>query len=182
VSRLSADDWVAAAATRFAEGGADAVRVEPLAKALGVSKGSFYWHFRDRAALLTAVVDAWEQRGTLEIIEAVEQQADDPAARLWALFERTFGTPAMADAFETAVRAWASRDAHAQAVAKRVDRRRLAFVAELLHSAGIPKPEAKRRADILYCALIGEYLQRNYGKPKLSRATLRSLHEMMLRD
>lgn len=180
VARLSADDWIAAAATRFAEGGADAVRVEPLAKSLGVSKGSFYWHFTDRAALLEAIVDAWEQRGTVEIIDAVEQATDDPAERLWALFERTFGTPSTVDAFETAVRAWAGHDAHAREVAKRVDKRRLAFVAGLLRAAGVSKVEARRRADLLYCTLIGEYLQRGYGKPKLERAALRSLHRLLL--
>ncbi len=180
MARLSADDWIDAAAARFAEGGADAVRVEPLAKALGVSKGSFYWHFADRAALLTGVVDAWEQRGTMEIIDAVEREADEPAERLWALFERTFGTPSTVDAFETAIRALASRDAHARAVTKRVDRRRLAFVAELLLAAGIPRAEAKRRADLLYCTLIGEYLQRSYGKTKLDRRALRSLHRLLL--
>ncbi len=180
MARLSVDDWIAAAATRFAEGGADAVRVEPLAKALGVSKGSFYWHFTDRAALLAAIVDAWEQRGTLEIIDAVEQATEDPAERLWALFERTFGTASAVDAFETAVRAWAGQDTHAREVAKRVDKRRLAFVAGLLRAAGVPKAEAKRRADLLYCTLIGEYLQRGYGKPKLERAALRSLHRLLL--
>lgn len=165
---------------RFAEGGADAVRVEPLAKSLGVSKGSFYWHFADRAALLAAIVDAWERRGTLEIIETVEQASEDPAERLWALFEQTFGTPSAADAFENGIRAWAGQDAHARAVAKRVDKQRLAFVASLLRDAGIPKAEAKRRADLLYCTLIGEYLQRGYGKPKLERAALRSLHRLLL--
>lgn len=180
MARLSADDWIAAAAARFAEQGADAVRVEPLAKSLGVSKGSFYWHFKDRAALLSAVVDAWEQRGTLEIIEGVEAASDDPAERLWALFERTFGTPPAVDLFETAVRSWASQDAHARKLTKRVDRKRLAFVAGLLHAAGIPKAEAKRRSELLYCTLIGEFLQRSYGKERLDRAALRSLHRLLL--
>lgn len=180
MARLSADDWIEAAATQFAQGGADAVRVEPLAKNLGVSKGSFYWHFTDRAALLAAVVDAWEQRGTLEIIDAVEQATEDPAERLWALFERAFGTPPAIDGFETAIRTWASRDEHTRKVTKRVDRRRLAFVTDLLVQAGIPKPEAKRRADLLYCTLIGEYLQRGYGLRKLDRAALRSLHRLLL--
>ena len=134
----------------------------------------------DRAALLDAVVDAWEQRGTVEIIEAVEHGSDDPSQRLWTLFERTFGTEAEADAFETAVRAWASRNEHASAVATRVDRRRLDFVAQLLRAAGLPKAEAKRRADLLYCTLIGEFFQRSYGKPKLERAALKSLHRLLL--
>ena len=180
MSRLSADDWITAAAIQFARAGADAVRVEPLAKHLGVSKGSFYWHFSDRAALLDAVVDTWEQRGTLAIIEAVERGSDAPAERLWTLFEHTFGTDADVDAFETAIRAWATQNPHARKVTKRVDRRRLSFVGDLLHVAGIPRAEAKRRADLLYCTLIGEFFQRSYGKPKLERAALKSLHRLLL--
>ncbi len=151
-----------------------------MAKELGVSKGSFYWHFTNRAALLAAVVDAWERRGTLEIIESVRAQTQDPADRLWALFERTFGTPSSSDAFETSVRAWAGQDTHAARVARRVDERRLRFVADLLVDAGIPRAEAKRRADLLYCTLIGEYLQRRYGKKRLDRGALRSLHRLLL--
>ncbi len=180
MARLSADDWIAAAAARFSEHGADGVRIEPLAESLGVSKGSFYWHFKDRAALLAAVVDAWEQRGTLEIIKGVEAESDDPADQLWALFERTFGTPTTVDAFETAVRSWASQDPHTRKLTKRVDRKRLAFVAGLLHAAGIPKAESKRRAELLYCTLIGEFLQRSYGKQRLGRGALRSLHRLLL--
>lgn len=180
MARLTADDWIAAAAARFAEDGADGVRVEPLAKSLGVSKGSFYWHFKDRAALLGAVVDAWEQHGTLEIIQGVEAESNDPADQLWGLFERTFGTPPAADAFETAVRSWASQDSHTRKLVKRVDRKRLAFVAGLLHAAGIPKAESKRRSELLYCTLIGEFLQRSYGKQRLDRASLRSLHRLLL--
>ena len=58
-TRLDAAAWVAAAFDALADGGIDAVRVEPLAKALGITKGSFYWHFADRRALLDAMLDAW---------------------------------------------------------------------------------------------------------------------------
>lgn len=156
------------------------MRVERLAKALGVSKGSFYWHFDDRAALLQAVVHAWEREGTLDIIEAVEAHSDDAANRLSALLERIFGAPSELDGFEAAVRAWAAIDDEVKEVVRRVDSRRLRFVAELLRAAGIAKLEARRRAQLLYCVLIGEYVQRGYGKARLDRPTLASLHTLLL--
>lgn len=171
-----------AAARQVGLGGVDSVRVERLAKALGVSKGSFYWHFTDRAALLRAVVEGWEQRSTLAVIEDVERGENTPSAKLWALFEQVFGTPTELDAFEAAVRSWAGRDDAVKKVVRRVDRRRLRFVADLLTEAGVPKQESARRSELLYCTLIGEFVRRTYGGSKLDRAALRSLHEMLLRD
>ncbi len=180
MARLSAEDWVRAATLQLAEGGVASVRVEPLAKTLGVSKGSFYWHFTDRAALLRAVVEGWERLGTLAIIEDVDREIDTPDGRLWALLERVFGRRGPLDHFESAVRAWAARDSDVQAVVRRVDRRRLRYVAKLLEAAGIDAAEARRRAELLYCVLIGEFFQCSYGKAKLSHASLRSLHHLML--
>src|ERR1051325_11082310 len=70
-ARLDAEAWVAAAFDALAEGGVDAVRVEPLAKALGITKGSFYWHFADRRALLDAMLTAWADGR----IAAIREQA-----------------------------------------------------------------------------------------------------------
>ena len=180
MARLTADDWIHAATLQLAEGGVASVRVEPLAKKLGVSKGSFYWHFEDRQMLLTAVLDAWEQAGTLRIIEEVNQEASEPANRLWALFERVFKSPLALDAFEASVRAWAAQDAAVKKVVRRVDRRRLTYVADLLAESGVSSDEAQRRSELLYCVLMGEFLQRTYGKARLSKASLQSLHAMLL--
>ncbi len=157
------------------------IRVEPLAKTLGVSKGSFYWHFDDRAALLAAVAEAWEQQHTLSVIHRVDELASTPEGRLWALFEAAFGAPPGADGVEAAVRAWAATDNSVKKLVRRVDRRRLRYVANLLSAAGVEEAEAARRADLIYCAMIGEFLQRTYGKSALSKAALQSLHRMMLR-
>ena len=69
--------WVDAALRAFADGGPEAVRVEPLAKALGVTRGGFYWHFADRAALLDELLDTWERRSTDEVLERVESAGGD---------------------------------------------------------------------------------------------------------
>ena len=178
--RLTADDWVRAATLRLAQGGVASVRVEALAKELKVSKGSFYWHFQDRQALLDSVLEFWEQNGTLRIIEQVDKAESTPSARLWSLFQRVFGAPLELDAFEASVRAWAGQDAAVKKVVRRVDRRRLAYVSDLLVAAGIDEGEAKRRSELLYCTLMGEFLQRTYGKARIGKDTLRSFHAMLL--
>lgn len=180
MARLTPDDWIRAAARQMATGGVDSVRVERLAKELKVSKGSFYWHFSDRATLLAEVLKVWEEESTLAVIADVERQDEDPKLKLWALFEEAFGAPAEHDALEAAIRTWASRDDLVQRVVRRVDRRRLRFVTDLLSASGLPQAEALRRAELLYCALIGESVRRSYGQAKLSRKSLRSLHSMLL--
>lgn len=175
-----AKDWVAAATHQLAEGGVESVRVEALARDLGVSKGSFYWHFADREALLAAVLAAWERQGTLRIIEVVDEEADTGPRRLWSLFQKIFGSPIEIDGFEAALRSWAARAPEVQKAVRRVDRRRVGYVAELLIQSGFERNEAKRRAELLYCTLVGEFLQRTYGKPRLSQPALRSMYAMLL--
>ena len=160
--------------------GVTGVRVEPLAKVLGVSKGSFYWHFKDRRALLDALLSHWEAQGTEAVIIGVDAAAHAPEDRLWVLMRRVFSTPLELDQFETAVRAWGTRDPSTSQVIARVDRRRLAYVSDILTGAGIPQAEARRRAQVLYSALIGDFFVRSHGGEHLSRATLKSLHALLL--
>src|SRR3954454_25212776 len=87
---LTSDDWTRAALDALARGGLSAVAVEPLAKELGATKGSFYWHFADRSALIAAALALWEQRDTDAIIAAVDR-ADDATARLRNLLRLVFG-------------------------------------------------------------------------------------------
>ena len=82
---LNVDSWISAAMLVLSKKGIESVRVEPLAKMLGVTKGSFYWHFNDRRALLDAMLQSWRQRATLAIIERMERGKPDPADRLRAL-------------------------------------------------------------------------------------------------
>src|SRR3954453_8612881 len=79
---LTSDDWTRAALEALARGGLAAVAVEPLAKELGATKGSFYWHFADRSALLEAALDLWERRDTDRVIAAVDDETHDVATRL----------------------------------------------------------------------------------------------------
>ena len=180
LARLSAKDWVLAAERTLAQQGVDAVRVETLARALGVSKGSFYWHFKDRDALLSAVQEDWEARATSEIIAQVEASAGQPAQRLRILIERVFGATRDHQLLETALRAWGTLDHKMGVRVQRVDRRRRHYVAKLLSDAGVDHSEAAHRSRILYATLVGEFLMRGHGSPALTREALRSLHALML--
>src|SRR6266851_4133119 len=80
--RLTADDWAAAALSAIAESGLSAVAVEPLAVRLGTTKGSFYWHFASRAALLEAALSRWERQTTTDVAARVRASAADPLAQL----------------------------------------------------------------------------------------------------
>jgi AcrR family transcriptional regulator len=151
--RLSAAEWVEMAVEVLADQGIEAVRVEPIARALGVTKGSFYWHFSDRQDLLDSLLLQWERLATLHVIEAVELACDEPAERLRELTRLVFrhGGP-----LDRAVRAWASHDDKAAEVVARVDTKRYEFVRGLLQAHGLAPAAAAMRARLLYTALIGE--------------------------
>lgn len=163
-SRKSADDWVLAGLRSLAAGSINDVKVERLAGDLGVTKGSFYWHFEGRDALLAAMLDRWVQLGTDAFIELANSGPDqDPAAMLETLFGAVLQTPDEFDGSEAAIRDWAAGDPVAARVCAEVDARRLEYVATLLAEAGAPAGEARKRADVLYRIVIGENVWRRYG-------------------
>lgn len=176
---LGPEAWIAAGWQAIAREGVAGVRIEPLAAKLGVTKGSFYWHFTDRAALLDALLDDWERRGTLAVIEHVNQSSRDARGRLATLFRYTTAVPDAAGV-EHAVRAWGASDAKVRRLLAKVDEQRERYVAEQLVEAGVPEDRAKLRARSLYLALIGEYTRVAHGAPQTHRAAWDELLARML--
>jgi AcrR family transcriptional regulator len=153
--RLTRQDWLTAALGALARDGVAALRVEPLAKRLGVTKGSFYWHFADRPALLASVLAEWERRATDAVIVEVEAAGGDASARLGLLFR----IAASADGrLDRAVRAWAANDAGAAAVQGRVDARRLAYLEMQFAALGLSAGEGAARARLAYQSVIGGFV------------------------
>jgi AcrR family transcriptional regulator len=148
---LTRDTWIAAAVAAFARGGVDAVRVEALAAGLAVTKGSFYWRFRNRGDLLEAVLARWEEETRWVVAEAT--RADAPRDRLRRFFELVAATRDSPPDVE--VRAWARRDPRVAGRVAATERRRLAFVHAELRRAGIADAEAGRRARAAYLATQG---------------------------
>lgn len=160
-------DWVIAATVALGAAGVDGVRVEPLARQLKTSKGSFYWHFRDRADLLDALLTLWEDEGTEQVIAAAAH-LPTPAARLDAVLEEAVQFDvhgAEVSAVEGAIRAWAGQDEATAARVRKIDARRVDYLRDELLLAGHPPEVALRRAEGLYLALLGYYAAHRYGSP-----------------
>ena len=149
---LTRDDWTAAALTALAERGVTAVAVEPLAAVLGTTKGSFYWHFSDRAELLGATLDLWEHVATQSVVASLAE-IDDPSERLRVLFGMTFGSAANGRV-DVALMA-ASADPTIADVLARVTGQRVDYLDHNFRAMGLPAAEARRRALLAYTAWIG---------------------------
>jgi AcrR family transcriptional regulator len=162
MDRKSAQDWVDAGLQLLAQQGADAVKVEPLARELGVTKGSFYWHFRDRSALLEAILAHWQAIATQAVIDRIDALGGSAAERLRTLLETT-ARGKRAARIEHAVRAWGARDRQVRSVLQAVDERREDYVRALLVEHGLAPQKAQHRARILYLALIGEFAWISHG-------------------
>ncbi len=152
--RLGHGDWVVEGLRLLVERGVEAVRVEPLAKRLGITKGSFYWHFGDRAALLAAMLAEWERRATLAIIAEVDASGGGAAERLLMLVRLALAADGRLD---RRVRAWATNDPAAADVLRRVDRRRVGYLRRLFVQLGFASPQAGVRAQLTYSALVGGF-------------------------
>lgn len=154
--RLRADDWTVAALDALASGGLAAVAVEPLATRLGATKGSFYWHFGGRDALVAAVLERWERVDTEDVIALVEAEPD-PRRRLGALFAGAI-TPGPSrppiGAVELALQPSAEHPLVAPVLA-RVTRRRLDYLAAAFTDLGFGAEQARRRALLAYTAYLG---------------------------
>ena len=149
--QLSAQDWLDQGLKTLARSGFTALKAEPLAKAMGVSRGSFYWHFADIGAFHAAILKHWREISVEAIIRDVEATSPQRDA-MPALLRRVFGVRPV---LESAVRTWASFDPLAHAAVQTIDRRRLDYVASLLERAGLARDIARARAQILYWAFLG---------------------------
>jgi AcrR family transcriptional regulator len=153
--RLGRNEWIAAGLKELAKHGIDAVRVERLAAQLKVTKGSFYWHFKNRGALLAALLEAWLARATNAIIEQVEAEGGNARTRLKSLFSIVGQVDGRLD---RAIRNWAARDVEARATLLAVDQRRFDYLNALFLEMRFSAAEAIARARLVYHALIGQFM------------------------
>jgi len=171
--QLSVQDWLDRGLKTLATQGFSALKAEPLAKAMGVSRGSFYWHFADIDAFHAAILKAWREVAAEAIISDIEAASagDDP---LVILLRRVFSEKL---ALERAVRNWAAFNAAARGAVQAIDRRRLDYVEGLIEARGVAPAMAQARAQILYWAFLGYALS---DKP-LPRAPREAVIEELAR-
>ncbi|MGT2439086.1 TetR/AcrR family transcriptional regulator [Bradyrhizobium betae] len=153
------DVWVEAGFGELARSGVEGVRVEVLAKNLGVTKGGFYRRFADRAALLGAMLERWRDGRVAAIAHQTSLDGQEPRERLKAvilLYSERLNPEAMA--VELAIRQWARSDENAAAAVASVDAARLKHVAELYRATGRAAEEAEAQAFLFYCFIFGQSL------------------------
>ncbi|NUS66395.1 MAG: TetR/AcrR family transcriptional regulator [Saccharothrix sp.] len=153
MARRTRDDWTGVALRALAEGGVAAVAVEPLAARLGATKGSAYWHFPNREALLKATLERWEREHTEAVNELVES-VSEPLAKLRLLFAKVLEN-AGHSAVELAVLA-AEDDPVVAPVVARVTERRIGYLRELFVLLGFDADVARRRAVLAYSIYLGQ--------------------------
>ena len=157
-TRTPRSTWIAEGLKALAAGGPDAVRIEPLAEALGVTKGGFYWHFENRRALLGEMLDAWERSGVDAVIERVEREGGDARARL----RRLFSIAASRDAREIlrtdlAVRDWARREPAVAERLRRADNRRMDYMRSLFGAVSSDEAEVEARCMLAFSLFVGSH-------------------------
>jgi AcrR family transcriptional regulator len=147
---LTAADWVNAALEILTTRSVEQVRVEPLARKLGTTKGSFYWHFKDRAALLSAVIEEWKRRSTVDAINWTKAGNATARQQLRRLLDfRTVHKTKWAD-LQIAMWAWSRRYRPVRLAAVEGDQKRLAHLCELMKDLGFPEDDVLARALIFY--------------------------------
>jgi len=151
--RLSKEDWLMAA-LKICEEGIDKVKVAPLAAQMGVTSGSFYWHFKNRVELLDALLEFWEREMNDAPIAAAREFSGPPADRIFFVME-TVMTHSLAR-YDLAIWHWAQSDTNANRVFKRVLKKRFSFAAWMFAQAGFSKEQAEIRGRMMVVYMMGE--------------------------
>lgn len=178
---LTPDDWLRVAADVLVDKSVEGVRVDVLARTLNVTRGSFYWHFTDRADLLQRLLQVWRRRQTEQVIAANQRQG----VRAQALIHELALLPVRGEkaqrggAIELAIRAWARRDPMARAVVDEVDRVRLDYITQCFVELGCADGEARHRAFLMYAYMQSESIFRGLGSAE-EQAARRAFVEQLL--
>jgi AcrR family transcriptional regulator len=173
-TRTPRDRWIEEGLQALAAGGPDAVRVEALAKRLGVTKGGFYGSFADRDALLEAMLDAWERESTDEVIDRVEREGGDPRTKIQRAGVLTFSSDRLLP-IDLAIRDWARRDEAVAERLRRVDNRRMALLREMIGTFCSDADEVEARSLLAFCVAIGEhFLAADHGDRTRAQVLVRA--------
>ena len=152
--RLTRADWLRGALELLSSSGVQEVKIVPLAERLGVTSGSFYWHFKNRGELHDALLDYWEREMTDATVMAARAFEGTPRERIWQLMESVMAT-GMAR-YDLAIWHWAQADAAAQSVFRRVLEKRFEFATWMFGEAGFDEAQAIARARLMVVYMMGE--------------------------
>jgi len=162
MARLTRTRWVEEGVAVLREDGARGLAADPMARRLGVSRGSFYWHFASALDFEAAVLGEWEEQWTTRVMLAVDAGGNDPKGRLRSLIEKTGGQDA--SVFASAKR-MARKHPDLNALMRRIDERRLAFVRQILIAGRVSEADAELKASIVYSWAMGQMLVSGDDRP-----------------
>ena len=153
--RANEDMWLNAAHEVLCESGVEAVKVMPLAKRLGLTRTGFYWHFKDREALLEAMIARWEDKNTGNLVARCEAYAETICEAMYNLFDCWLDADLFDSRLDLAIRNWARNDAALQDRVDRADARRLEAIAALFGRFGFDDAQALTRAMTVLYTQVG---------------------------
>lgn len=179
MERADRDTWITGAREALIAGGVASVKVAPLAEALGLTTGSFYWHFKDRGDLLDALLDDWVSTNTEALAAACEIEAADAAIN--ALVEVWLTEEGFSSDYDSAVRDWARVSPEVDAAVRKVDRTRIAMIEGIFRRFGYDRHRANVRARVMYYHQVGYYAM-HIKEPRKLRRTLLPYYMEVLRD
>jgi len=174
-SQLSREDWLEHGLKSLVSSGFGCLKAEPMAKALNVSRGSFYWHFKDIQSFRAELIALWRERATRQIIQEVEDEVNS-GNRLVSLLHRAFTS---APDMEREIRAWALQDKKVATAVSAVDRERIGYIESLLLDGGVDRKDAQTRATFLYWAYIGQLTVSNFEKSSVGRVDLAQIERLL---
>ena len=160
--RGSPEIWIDIAYDTLITRGVEAVRIQPLARQLGLSRTSFYWFFKDREALLEALIQRWRDKNTGNLIQQTQAYAENITEAVLNLFDCWLDQALFDDAFEFAMRNWALQSAEVEAEIEQADQRRLQAIREMFEQFGFSDQEADIRARTIYLTQIGYVSMRTH--------------------
>ena len=172
--RLAKSDWIEHGLRTLASNGANALKVGPMATRLKVSRGSFYWHFRDIADFRSQVLQCWQERTTERVIRDLEAAKAEPD-RLKHLMRRAFVAKR---SLERAIRSWAAEDKDVAATVAAVDTRRVSYIAKMLVAEGVESGRALPRAAFMYWAYLGQPIVMNPRHASIPVAALDEIGDL----
>lgn len=173
---LTLQNWLDCALSELRDNGYERLKAQPLAKKLGVTRGSFYHHFESLEDFHTRIISHWSNQTTGKIIVTV-QQSQDPKTALRELLSRTLQS---GEALERAMRSWSTVQPDVAREVEKVDLTRIAFARDLLLNGGIPEKLAAPRAKLLYWAAIGRLMLPVPENNRLSPEEISELAHLMM--
>jgi AcrR family transcriptional regulator len=174
---MNREEWLMAALEEVSKTGGAKLRIDKLVKSLGVTKGSFYWHFKDREDFVQSLLEFWAEFTNDKVIERAEQIGGDARERLWSVMQIIF-TKGLGES-ELAMRAWAAEEPSVAIILREVEVQRMAYIGSLFAEMGFQGQDQEIRARLFNCYGSGELVSFYKQSPEDRQQTMKVVHALL---